>query len=151
MLATSTLKDSCKCTALDMLVYFYEDLKCWDAWDTTCRHKAITPSIAWRTKAWKEEVLEDLPWKDQRGPLSIGWTLTPFQRRCWGNFWETGWSTHGSFHAHRYHLELNGSVKSCWSILIKEIIILEYFLSSLSLDKVVFIEKLIIIIIITFA
>ena len=32
----------------------------------TCGHKAkdITPSIAWRRK----EALDDLPWKDKRGP-----------------------------------------------------------------------------------
>ena len=27
----------------------------------------ITPSIAWRREAWKEEALDDLPWKDERG------------------------------------------------------------------------------------
>ena len=38
------------------------DLKCWGAWDTTCRHNAknITPSIAWRREPWKEEALDDL-------------------------------------------------------------------------------------------
>ena len=70
-----------------------EDLKCWGAWDTACGHKAkaITPLIAWRTEAWKEEVLEDLPCKDE-----IRWTLELFQRQHWGKLW-----------AHRYHLELN--------------------------------------------
>ena len=64
------------------------------AWDTTCGHKAkdITPSIAWRREAWKEEVLDDLLSKDERGPSSVRWTLEPFQRWCWENFWETGWS-----------------------------------------------------------
>ena len=33
--------------------------------------------------------------------------LELFQRRCWGNLWETGWSTYGLFWAHRYHLQLN--------------------------------------------
>ena len=44
---------------------FSEDLKCWEAWDTTCGHKAkdITPSIAWRREAWKEEALDDFPLK----------------------------------------------------------------------------------------
>ena len=30
-----------------------EDLKCWGAWDTTCRHKAkeIIPSITWKREA----------------------------------------------------------------------------------------------------
>ena len=63
------------CTALDMpewreitdhkdwrakqpsQVWLEEDLKCWGAWDTTCRHKAedIIPLIAWRREVWKEE------------------------------------------------------------------------------------------------
>ena len=48
---------------------------------TTCEHKAkgITPSIAWRREAWKEEALDYLPWKDERGPSSIRQTLEPFQ------------------------------------------------------------------------
>ena len=57
---------------------FSEDLKCWEAWDTTCGHntKDTTPSIACRREAWKEEALDDLPWKDERGPSSIRWTRT---------------------------------------------------------------------------
>ena len=53
---------------------FSEDLKCWEVWDTTCRHKAkdITPSIDCRREVWKEEVLDNLPWKDERGPSSDG-------------------------------------------------------------------------------
>ena len=56
-----------------------EDMKCWEAWDTTCRHKAkdITPLTAWRREALKEEVLDNLPWTNERGPLSIRWTLQP--------------------------------------------------------------------------
>ena len=88
---------------------FSEDLKCWGAWDTTCGHKAknIAPSIAWRREALKEEALDDLPWKDERGPSSVRRTLELFQRQLWENFWETGWSAYGLFRAHRYHLELN--------------------------------------------
>ena len=65
-----------------------EDLKCGEARDTTCRHKAkgITPSIAWRHEAWKEETPDDLLLKDERGPTSIRRTLEPFQRQRWGNF-----------------------------------------------------------------
>ena len=65
---------------------FSDDLKCWEAWDTTCGHKAkdIIPSIAWKREAWKEEALDNLPWKDERGPSSVRWTLEPFQRQCWG-------------------------------------------------------------------
>ena len=110
--STSTLENPCWCTALDMpewremtdqtdwrakqpsqVARFSEDLKCWGVWDSTCGHKAkdITPSIAWRREAWKEEALDDLHWKDERRPSSITQTLEPFQRQRWGNFWETGW------------------------------------------------------------
>ena len=78
---------------------FSEDLRCCGAWDTTCGHKAkdITPSITWRREALKEEVLDDLPWKDERGPSSIRQTLEPFKRQHWGNFWETEWNTYMGF------------------------------------------------------
>ena len=51
-----------------------QDLKRWGAWDTTCGHKTknIRPSIVWRREAWKEKALEDLLWKDERGPSSTG-------------------------------------------------------------------------------
>ena len=132
--STSTFENSTGCTALDMpewremneridwrvdqpsqMASFSDDLKCWGAWDTTCRHKAkdITPSIAWRRGAWKEEVLDDLPWKDERGPSSVRRTVEPFQRQRWGNFWETGWSAYGLFRAHRYHLELIWTEVKC--------------------------------------
>ena len=77
---------------LSQVAFFSEDLKCWGAWDTTCGYKTkdITPSIAWRREALKEEVLDDLPWKDERGPSSIKRTLEPFHRQNWGNFWKTG-------------------------------------------------------------
>ena len=98
--------NSCKWTTLDMpesrtteqihwqakqpseVACFSEDLKRCEAWDTTCGYKAkdLTPSITWRREAWKEEVLDDLPWKNERGPSSIRWTLEPFQRHCWGNW-----------------------------------------------------------------
>ena len=38
-----------------------------------------------------QEALYGLPCKDERGSSSIRWTLEPFQRWCWGKFWETGW------------------------------------------------------------
>ena len=61
---------------------FTEDVKCWEAWDTTWGHKAknVIPSIAWRRKVWKEEALDDLSWKDERGP-SVRHTLELFQRQ----------------------------------------------------------------------
>ena len=61
-----------------------------------------TPSIAWRREAWKEETLDDLPWKDKRGSLSIRRTLELFQRRFLEKF-----PRYGLFRAHRYHLELS--------------------------------------------
>ena len=84
--STSTFENSSGCTALDMLKWremteqiewrakqssqvncFSEDLKCWEAWDITCGHKAkdIKPLIAWRREALKEEALDHLPWKDR--------------------------------------------------------------------------------------
>ena len=62
--------------------HIFRLLQCWEAWDTISGHKdnCITPSIAWRREAWKEEVLDDLPWKDERGPSSVRRTLGPFQR-----------------------------------------------------------------------
>ena len=128
--STYTFKSSSGCTVLDMLEWremtelidwrekrpsqvtcFSEDLACWGARHTTCGHKAkdITPSVVWRRKAWKEKALDDLPRKDERGPSSIRRTLEAFQRRRWGNFWETEWSAYGLFRAYRYHLELNWS------------------------------------------
>ena len=58
--------------------------------DTTCGHKAngITPLITWRKGVFKEEVPDDLPWNDERGLSSVRRTLEPFQRQCWGNFWD---------------------------------------------------------------
>ena len=54
--STSTFENSCGCTALDAPC-FSEDLKCSEAYDTTCGHKAkyIAPSIIWRREALKEE------------------------------------------------------------------------------------------------
>ena len=126
--STSTFGNSCGCTALEMsewrkmtehidwqakqplhVACFLEDLECWGTWDSTCGYKAkdITPSIAWRREAWKEEALDELPWKNQRGSSSIRQTLEPFQRRHRGNFWSAYIIYYGLFRAHRYHLELN--------------------------------------------
>ena len=78
---------------------FSEDLKCWGAWNTSCPHKAkdIMPSTIWRKEAWKEVMLDNLLWKDERGPSSIRWTLQPFQRQRWRNFWEMEWSAYVFF------------------------------------------------------
>ena len=64
-------------------------------------------SVVRKREAWKRGALDDLPWKDERGPSSVRRTLEPFQRRRWGNSWETGSSAYGLFRAHKYHLELN--------------------------------------------
>ena len=74
----------------------WDDLNCWGALDTTCGRKTkdTTPSTAWRREAWKEEALDDLPWKDERGPSSIRRTLEMFQRQRWGSFWETWWNAY---------------------------------------------------------
>ena len=50
---------------------FLGDLKCSGARDTTCGHrtKDITPSVSWRREELKEEAQDNLPWKEERGPL----------------------------------------------------------------------------------
>ena len=72
--------DSWRAKQPSQVACFSEDQKCWGAWDTTCGHKAkdITPSIAWRRKARKEEALDDAPWKDERRLSSIRRTMEPF-------------------------------------------------------------------------
>ena len=69
-----------------------------------CPNKArdITPSIAWRREAKKEEELNK-----QTLSSSIRPTLELFQGQHWVNSRETGWSACGPSRAHRYHLELN--------------------------------------------
>ena len=88
---------------------FLEDLKCWEAWDTTCGHKAkdITPLVAWRRESCKEVALDDLLWKDERGPSSVRWTWNCFKGNVRETGWETGWSAYGLFWAHGYHKPLN--------------------------------------------
>ena len=39
--------------------------------------------------------------------MSVRWTLKLFERQCWANFWEMGWSAYGLSWVHRYHLEWN--------------------------------------------
>ena len=68
------------------------------AWDTTCGHKAkdVTLSIAWMIKTRKEEILDDLFWKDERGLSSVRHTLVPFRMLLWENARETWWDAYGS-------------------------------------------------------
>lgn len=79
-------------TDLIFLPHMFMTLTCWGAWDTICRHNAknITPLFAWRMEAWEEEALDDLPWKDEKGPLSIRRTLELSQWQRWGNFERRG-------------------------------------------------------------
>ena len=71
---------------------FSEELKRSGAWDITCGHKArdIKPLIARRREAWKEEALDNLAWKDERGPSSIRRTLELFQRQRLGKLLRDG-------------------------------------------------------------
>ena len=66
---------------------------------TTCGHKAkdITRSIAWRREALKEEALDDLPWKDERGPSSIRRTVEPFWKMTVGKLQRDGSGAHRGF------------------------------------------------------
>ena len=82
--------------------------------ETTWGHKskAVTTSITWK-RVLKEEVLDDLPWKDERGPSSVKQTLELFQRQRWGNVWHMGWSAYGLFQALKYHHELNWTDQRC--------------------------------------
>ena len=64
-----------------------EDLKCWGAWNTTCRHKAkdITLSIIWMRDAGKRK-RSAIFLPDEKRQQSVRWTLEPFQRQLWANF-----------------------------------------------------------------
>ena len=99
------------------LACFVNDLRCWGAWDTSCvlKGKDIIPSTACKREVWKEEALDDLSWKSERGPSSIRRTLQLLQRWHWGHFWEMGWSVYGLFWLRRYHLNLNWTAE--WSSL----------------------------------
>ena len=68
--------------------------RCWEAWDTICGHeaKAITPLIAWRREALKEEVLDNLSWKYERGPSLNRWILELFQRQPLRDWVECIWA-----------------------------------------------------------
>ena len=91
------------------VVCVLKNLKCWGPLHTNYEHKAkdITPSIDWRREAWTEEVLDDLPSKDERGPSSTRRALEMFQTYRLGNFWETVWSAYRLFRARVYQLQLN--------------------------------------------
>ena len=82
---------------INIIAFTSEDLNCWVAWDTSCGHKAkdITPSIAWRREAHKEEDISF--WKDEKEPCWVRPALELLPRRHWGKFWETGKSAYGFF------------------------------------------------------
>ena len=126
----SIFKDSCGCTVPDMPelremtnqtasyakqpwpsheVCVWEDLKCWEAWDTTCWSKQSwghysTDCLKERCRKWKRLMIFD--GKDEKGTSTIKLTLEPFQRQCRGNFWEGVEHTYRPCWAPRYYLEL---------------------------------------------
>ena len=69
-------------------------------------------------EAWKEEVIDNLPWKDERGPSSVRRTMEPFQRRHWGNFWETGGGAYMGF-SERIDTILNWTLSVSLSISVR--------------------------------
>ncbi len=69
------------------------NLKCWEAWDTTCVHKAkgVTPSITWRREAWKEMMMmswclmsSDVIWhiRDKLWPMPKHGSIKSTYARC---------------------------------------------------------------------
>ena len=74
-------------------------------------HKAkdITPSIAWRRETWKEEALDDLSRKDERGPPSCSQKNTgTIPEAKLGKLlrdWVEG--MYSLLRANRYHVEPN--------------------------------------------
>ena len=132
--STSSVANVCGCTALDMPEWKGNDragrLAGKAATTGGLRHgrsevlrslrryghkaKYITFGITWRREAWKEEALDDLSWKDERGPLAIRRISEMFRRQHWEHFWETERSTHGLFPKHKYHFELNPNQQTYW-------------------------------------
>lgn len=72
-----------------------EVLKCWGAWDTTCRPKTKERTsyhlFALRRKAQKKTEVVELAWKGKIGPLLVSPALEPF---CSRNTWEMGCHTY---------------------------------------------------------
>ena len=68
-------------------------------------HKDITSLTAWRTSIEGRSIWV---WQSflKKEPSSIRSTLKLFERQCWGNFWQTGWSVYGLSRVLRYHLQL---------------------------------------------
>ena len=104
---------------LSQVACFVEDLRCWGAWHLRLKGKDIIPSTACKREVWKEEALDDLSSKSERGPLSIRRTLQMLQRWHWGHFWVVGWSVYGLFWLCRYHLNLNWTAE--WSSLTRRV------------------------------
>ena len=66
-----------------------------ETWDTSSQGHHTTDHLG--EKVLKEEALDNLPWKDERGLSSIRQTLELFQRQHWGNFWKMGWREKWAF------------------------------------------------------
>ena len=86
----SAIKTSCSIlmvnSVLKELPYIY-------MLDMTFHEATLIPRTEenhWRKEVWKEEAVDDLPWKDERGPSSVRQTLKQFQRQHWGNFLRDG-------------------------------------------------------------
>ena len=87
------------------VVCFSEDLKCWEAWDTTHGHKAkgITPLTPQRERRGKRKHCMIFLERMRKGNCQSDKQWNCFK----GNFGETSERQDGLFQVHRYHLELN--------------------------------------------
>ena len=126
----ATFENSCACTSLDMpewremteqidwrvkqpsrVACFSEDAKCWGAWELPAGTKSRSShhrSPGGERRGKRKRTLDDLPWKDERGPSSNRRTLELFQRQSWRSFWQRRVErmNYRLFREHRYHLEL---------------------------------------------
>ena len=66
-----------------------------------------TDLISWRREAWKEEALDDLPWKDKRGTIINQTNTGTASKAMWGKLLWNGVKRILAFSNVNYHLELN--------------------------------------------
>ena len=77
----------------------------------------------WRDDRWLMRWLHD--WcEGKRGPSSIKWTLEPFQRRRWGNFWEMGGARTGFFERTDTNLNCEDRRLIWWQVIGNDCIIM---------------------------
>ena len=60
-------------------------------------------------RAVKQESTEQSPWTDERGPLSVRWTLECFRCSIGKVLRDGVWCIYVLSQAHKYHLELNST------------------------------------------